>query len=250
MYFNGCFIKVGKYEHIRALHHDGIIHCKTVKHFATIEDNQRCDILEGVTYTKYLGQCEISFKSIDAPETEYKRFGFAEDTRINNSPNEAMGNLFCMTGINLWDCPVNQPKKVHPHIKGFGNCFVLIHNSNEFVSRVKAAAINEGLSLHHGSIEYKDFSNFTGYKTCFQKDNLYRPESEYRFHFNYHKEETINLKVGDLTDISSIAPISFIDDLMVCPTKKDGNYIEFKVNAIRKVLANEHEEKKFLSIKD
>jgi len=130
--------------------------------------------------------------------------------------------VFCMFCIypktETFEFSAEQRKK----LLSFGDKALLILDPEEFISRVKQAAMNSELEAHFDAVQYynpnEDYANiwielFKGmWKTAFWKRESYRYQQEARFVFlsDASKNDHIELDIGDISQISEIIPAASI----------------------------------------
>lgn len=135
----GCFIKVGQFQHMMDLQQKGRLYCRSIKYFTEIEDNNlRGDDLENVIEMIYMESGEVLLgKPEEIPIKDGIKMSFING-KFKSSIIEPFGNLFCLYKINLLDKPLGEIFTVDVKMKGFGEFFLLIHDSQEFLKRVKS----------------------------------------------------------------------------------------------------------------
>ena len=134
--------------------------------------------------------------------------------------------VFCMFSIyskaKTFEFSAEQREK----LLSFGDTALLVLDSEDFINRVKQAAISNGLEVHFDAVQYynpnEDYANiwielFKGmWKTAFWKRESYRYQQEARFVFlsDDAKRDHIELDIGDISQISEIIPAASILESM------------------------------------
>jgi len=204
--FHGFFIKIGKYEHMKSLQTEGIVHCKPIQYFASLKDEQfRGDDLETVTDLRYSEKVKVHFLPIGEPSNRELITFDNTDVLIKSQIIGHCGNLFCLYALNMLDFPLHQP--VDFSLDCDLGTHALVIQSNEFFEKIESLLEGMEIDYEMGFVEYKDFSKFTGSKTFFEKDIKFTPQNEYRIWIGYRREEDLNITIGSIEDISYLLPI-------------------------------------------
>jgi hypothetical protein len=97
----------------------------------------------------------------------------------------------------------------------FGDAFIVVLNTQEFMDRVSAAAKSANLQCQCDFIEYFDVEKYSGETGPFRKPASYSYQQEFRFIVYPGSGEPIRLTLGDLSDITTpIFDLSKINDLI------------------------------------
>jgi hypothetical protein len=86
---------------------------------------------------------------------------------------------------------------------GFGDSFVLVLNTQEFISRTCKAARSAGFRCMYGLIEYYDVDGYSGETGPFRKPSNFAYQQEFRFLVEPGSSQPIRLAVGSLEDITT-----------------------------------------------
>jgi hypothetical protein len=228
MSFAGFFLKFGKAQHILDLQQQGLLFFNPISYFTKVEDEQlRGDKLEDVTEINYIGDARIDLKQVSAPDSEYKWMN-AFNVTMFKRPETPIGNLFCLYVIDVFNQPQDSKITVPKKMLDFGNFCLFIHNPHEFMRRVRAKLLELNLSFAHDMVEYRDLKRHKGRKTVFQKDLNYSYQQEFRIFIENKIDSSVSIKVGDLSDISSICHTEHIGKLEILVKEKVAN----KVNTV------------------
>lgn len=201
--FQGVFLKLGQREHLLQLQ-QGLLYCNTLAYFAGINDDYlRGDELENVVELKYIEDEVMSIKKPEEPDTAYKDFT-VKGMHIKTRRTDPFCSLFCLYKINILEEAADIPIRLDAKNQGFGDHFLIITDTSEFLSRLKAALNKKNIHYACDHVEYIDFSKYSGTKTVFQKHILYSYQKEWRLQMENKTEEPILLEIGDLTDISML----------------------------------------------
>lgn len=200
-----ALLKIGKLEHLHALREEGFLYCKPLKYFSELEDNiHRGDELEGVTAIMNLDGAKLRMKDVDAPDSEYSNPMMVSTGKMLHKADHAKGNIFCLYSMCVTKDALGKNHVITDDAKAFGDHFLIIKNYREFLKRIEAKIAELGMKGNFGFINYKDFAGYTGKKSHFEKDLLFKDQQEFRIFINNEAEEVLNLQIGSLADISEI----------------------------------------------
>ena len=151
-----------------------------------------------------------------------------QGTEINIGPDQLAGpvlislgrqayNLFCLHAIT--DHPERGVPIIDERNLAFGDSFLVILNTQEFVDRIEAAANVAGLNVNYGPVEYYDDGSYSGDTGVFRKPRAYSYQREFRIVVFPGSASPIRLSVGSLEDITTpIYPLADINRLIEFPT--------------------------------
>src|ERR1022692_150461 len=152
-------LKLGEREHLEMLRR-GLLYMNSLAFFKSLEaDQTRRDRREGIDYIYQPGDCEFvldpgipGFEKIRASAASGLA-GVQIRTRRTSSCN-----IFCMFAVTK---PIEGSlfPKSHPW---FGDSFLIFTQTQEFLSRVEAAANHQGLKGECRLVQYYDENNYTG----------------------------------------------------------------------------------------
>jgi len=117
-------------------------------------------------------------------------------------------NVYCMFAVTR---PVDGTLVDRRNLK-FGDSFVLILNTQEFLNRVSSAMKTAGLSCKGGLVEYYDCEKHSGETGPFRKPSTFQYQSEFRLIVYPGSSDPVRLNVGSLVDITSeVLPLSDVN---------------------------------------
>jgi hypothetical protein len=201
--------KFGHEEHLRAFREQGMLHMRTMQHFAADENGNaaRGDRFEGASSIiqpahlkmtvshPFLGSLEVNSSDVVGPV-------------IISYNAEAEQNIFCMFSLTA---PTQKPLLSEEYLH-FGDHFVLILNAGEFIERVNRAVLAWNLTGERGPVTYYDDETYSGAVGPFQKPSRFAYQQEFRIVLRPGMVPFRNLMVGDLSDITSpVLPLSELD---------------------------------------
>ncbi len=218
----GCFIKFGEFQHMLDFQQKGLLYCNPINYFTALEDNcLRGDDLENVVEMIYMESGEVQFgKPEEIPIKDGIKMPF-HDAKLKSRIIEPFGNLFCLYKINLLDKPIGEIFTVDVRMKSFGECFLLIHDSHEFLKRVKSKLDQLKFVFDGNFVNYLHLSNYTGKKSVFQKDLKYEYQQEYRIFIKNKTSDPIIIDIGNIEDISILCESIHLEKLKIAGSKKD-----------------------------
>jgi hypothetical protein len=199
-------IKIGQRRHIEELRSSGVVLMQPLRYFRKLEgDTARGDNFEGslqivqpqhVTISIDLGGGEVP-ADVVGPVVIGADYGC---------------NVFCMYSITKSTDLV----PISPKIKSFGDSFVMITKTQEFIGRLHAAANRAGFKCEYRLVEYIDVSARTGRTGLFRKPSDFAYQNEYRFAVLTDDLDPIRLNLGSLSDITTeVLPTRDICELRV-----------------------------------
>lgn len=231
--FAGCFIKFGSLEHLIELKEKGILYCNPINYFIKIEDNfLRGDPMENVTEMMYMESGDMILSPVgEQPSINSTTLPF-KDFYLKGRIIEPFGNLFCLTAINILEKPFGQVFTVNERNKEFGEYFLLIHNTKEFLNRIKEKLEQLKMRYQAEKVKYLDFSKFNGKKSVFEKDLIFSYQQEWRLFLGNKKDEPIKIDLGSLEELSILGSSKSIENLKIVGNKKNDDTITILSNLI------------------
>jgi hypothetical protein len=192
--------KFGREEHLKAFREQGMLHMRTMRHFAAEEKGNiaRGDRFEGASTIiqpahlkmtlshPILGVHEVDPRDVVGPVI------LAYDA-------EAEQNIFCMFSLTE---PTPKPLLCDEYLS-FGDFFVLVLNAEEFLNRVKRAVMAAKLEGEAGPVTYYDDATYSGRIGPFQKPSVFGYQKEFRIVLRPGTTPFLNLMVGDLSDVTT-----------------------------------------------
>lgn len=194
-------LKFAQREHLEAFRSQGLLYMNTTDYFRIIEDDPvRSDRFEGTD--RIIQPLDIGTMSLTCNVTGQV---------INFNPSEIVGpvlfhfsrnlasNIFCMYSIN-------RPTDLFPiddrNIQ-FGDSFVMVLNTTEFIRRFCVAAKSLGRPFRIQAVDYFDPLSHSGETGIFRKSSEFSYQNEYRFAIQTGFTEPLKLYIGDVSDITT-----------------------------------------------
>jgi len=200
-----CFkAKFGKKEHLEQLQKEGIVYCNTLKYFTEVEDGQiRGDAHENSFDFKTYDKPRLQIKPANDPDAEYKDVNVTWLQKVTRN-SDPYGNLYCLYCVDMTNAGSQGQISVDEKNKDFGSYVLVFLNSEIFEERLYKELKKRDLKYHFGHVSYIDLKKHNGRKTLFQKDTKYSYQNEYRIFIENPIQDTLILKIGELSDISII----------------------------------------------
>jgi hypothetical protein len=212
--FSGWAIlmRFGQKAHLEEFR-QGILFTRPLQHFARIEkhDLQRYDRFEGseqIVQPKDIKQFTIR-DNATGREIVTTSADFAGPIIISTG-KQTNCNVFCMFSVTQ---PV--PKNfVDSRNYAFGDSFIIVTNTQEFLNRIATAADRLGLSSQYGLVGYYDEQSYTGETGPFSKPSAFAHQREFRIVIRPGAIDTFRLNIGSLEDITTpVHPLPEINDM-------------------------------------
>jgi len=200
---NPCMLllKLGLRAHLEDLR-KGILYMNPLSFFAALEgDPARGDPYEGsdrILQPQDIGEFTISTNIPGIEKFTVPSSDLAGPVRFASN-RTSQCNLFCLFSVRK---PIDGSIFPMQH-QWFGDSFLLFTNTQEFLLRVRKAAIDQGLRIEARPIEYYDEKTYTGKTGRFSKRSEYSHQCEYRIAVELGTEGPRIFNVGDLSDITS-----------------------------------------------
>lgn len=211
--------KFGAAEHLRLFRERGLLHMKTLRYFAQHEGNSaRYDSFEGTSHIIQpwdVGDFIIEHSLVGRHVVDPKELAGPVMMR----PDKVSGaNVFCMFGLMK-----PQDKLLSPGNLAFGDSFVLIRNTSEFLDRIAKVAKAQNLGLRGRMVEYFDEETYSGPIGPFLKPLRFSSQQEFRLVVTPGIADFRELIIGNIEDIAT----------PVLPHAEIDNYIDFTPAAAR-----------------
>lgn len=199
----GTLIKIGKQEHIAALHDEGLLYMNTLPYYWEIEDGEvRGDPHDGID--KLLRGESARISSDDGTEIPVTVIGW--NLRIHPiNPDEI--NLFCMYSLRRSTFPVDD--RAHE----FGDTALILTRPQEFLDRIGAAMRDQNARGHGDLVEYVP-DNYAGEIGPFRKLQKFSWQSEWRLVTYHGPKGPRTLSIGCLHDISKIVSVAELNQFV------------------------------------
>jgi hypothetical protein len=85
----------------------------------------------------------------------------------------------------------------------FGDSFIIVLNTQEFINRACAAAHAAGFNFSSGLITYYDKKAYSGETGLFAKPSTFAYQQEFRLAVDPGSSQPVRLRIGNLTDITT-----------------------------------------------
>jgi hypothetical protein len=210
-------MKFGQRDHLEALRSEGLVYMNPQGVFAKLEaDAVRTDHFEGtdqIHQPSAIRQLTIEGQ-IDSAGTRSKIVvtpaDLAGPLSIKLSTTHHY-NIYCLYGIRR---PLPRPAIDERNFE-FGDSFILILNTQEFIDRLSGAARAAGFNSQWRPVEYYDPAAYSGDTGVFRKPSTFAYQHEFRFATFPGLIEPLRLRLGDLSDIATpILPLAEINQLV------------------------------------
>jgi len=192
--------KSGKKENLFQLQNEGRIYMKPLSYLENCEDETRRDEFEKATFVINNPSQEYYLKVKEhGTNDEYVTVGM-----ITNAIGKGFeGYIFCLHYLSLDD---EIEKSVQISSK---DDHILIMNSNLFLQVLKNKLDNDKIAYQYGLVTYKNFDNYVGNKTPFEKDLKYKNEYEFRLFIPLKEnKEFYDFYIGNISKFSTLTKIS------------------------------------------
>lgn len=195
-----ALFKFGKSAHLEDFR-NGVLHMNPQRLFSDLEkDAVRADPLEGID--RIHQPQEISRIVIKNNTTRKKIILKPENLKGPLCINfgKQIYNLFCMYSVlraNIY------PFLIDERNMAFGDAFIVVLNTQEFINRVGKAVRLAGLCGDYNLVEYYDAEKFSGDIGPFRKPKIFDYQREFRIAVYPGSTEPIRLSVGNLEDITT-----------------------------------------------
>jgi hypothetical protein len=206
-------LKLGAREHLEMLR-KGLLYMNPLAFFASLEgDPARGDPYEGtesIFQPRDIGEFVIDPHLPSWEKIEVAPSDLAGPLQIALDQTSRC-HIFCLFAVNR---PVDGP--IFPKsYEWFGESFLLFTNTQEFLSRVVAAARRQDLRGRARLVEYYDETRYSGPIGRFRKPSKYSHQCEYRIALETGADGPFRFEIGDLTDITSeVIPMALADDVL------------------------------------
>lgn len=197
MFIKGL-MKIGDEKWMNKLFAEGNIYGKTAKWYrANAKNSQRKDSREGAFRTELIENPENVTLKHNGQKLPVE-LNYVRVNKFNNKQD--FYNLYCMFGLK--DHHVTEK----PFIKGanveFGGKAVIIEDTEEFISRVSKKLDEEGYRYEAGYVNYYEEKKVNKGLTFFDKPDVFKHQSEFRFVIESHEPTVLNINIGSIEDIA------------------------------------------------
>ena len=201
-------LKYGKREHLEEFR-DGLLYMNSEDYFSRLEgDTVRADHFEGtdeIHQPSAIKELRIE-NNIDGRIVVIVPKDLAGPIKIRFG-KRPLSNIFCMFAVTA---PKDSPF-VDEQNYAFGDSFIVILNTQEFIDRACAAAHAGGFNFSSGLITYYDEKVYSGKTGLFAKPSTFAYQQEFRLAVDPGSSQPVRLRISSLTDITS--PIHSLSDI-------------------------------------
>ena len=242
--------KVSSYERLVQMQR-GLLYFNSLEFFSRLEEATpnplRNDQTEAVyerfcagQHGRYLGKLLLEIGEGD----ERKTFDAGDEAVLTvGVPNPSNVMVFCMSAL-ADDESGKMPNEVNgqlffdPRLRQFGEHLLVVTSGAEFFRRInRAIAETDGLyggdyfQGGAGLVQYVDIENHSGHVGLFRKDLVYEWQREYRIALGakgevLNEKGALELRIGDISDISEIMEIKPLIDNPVTVRRERGRIVE------------------------
>jgi len=182
---------------------DGNLYLNPASYFSSIDksDAERFDANEAVLEAWQTKKIEI----FDDKTRSWLEIGGVQNPAILRDGSHDHLNLLCVYAMTDRDGDDFDPRN-----QGFGDTAIFIRDLSQFIARMRTAASAQSKRLAHGPVEYVDRATYHGRMGTFRKFSEFQHQNEFRFVINGGDRTPCRLNVGDVRDITFVAPSSEI----------------------------------------
>lgn len=204
-------IKIGQKEHIEDLQKNGTIFMNPVRYFKAIEDSElRGDPDEGIGGIQQLDNLTIY---ADDKELPIHKLSKEYSIQLKTKEPELSGNIYSLYSISsLTDI---KKFKIHERNSEFGEYFIVIHNTKEFMNRIQEKVVELGYDLDFDLVKYYNNKNFTGRLGMFHKPNKYGYQKEFRLFIKREESSPLVFRIGSIEDISMVFKSKILESIKI-----------------------------------
>jgi hypothetical protein len=204
--------KFGKRAHLEQFRKDGLLHMNPQAYFSKLENdlvrNDRFEGTDKIFQPNVLKHLTITNNS-DGRRIVINPSDMAGPVSI--SLGKSSCNVYCMFSIT-------RPMIGHAVDKrnyAFGDSFIIVLNTEEFLARVCSAAEAAHFKCQYGRVEYYDPDVHSGETGPFRKPSTFSYQNEFRLIVRPGSTGPIKLTAGSLIDITTpIHRLSEINELI------------------------------------
>jgi hypothetical protein len=197
-------LKFGALQHIEQFAH-GLLYMNTLKYFVEVEASSlRGDLHEGTSHM-LRGDGAVLDIEVDG---QFKSIGEIRGPIRHRQPDILNVNVFCMHALRESASGIF----VDPKNSDFGDTFAILKDFDEFMNRVKVAALGTGQTLQWDLVDYIDETSYEGPVGIFKKVSSFSYQREFRIALLPGKGAAFPFDVGDLSDIVILGRISELNN--------------------------------------
>lgn len=200
-----ALFKFGRLENLHKFRERGLLHMKKAAHYRSLENDGgvRSDPWEGFDLVGQPGRCKLIFKLPDGQVIEPELAGQV----LINKGLTPVQHVYCMTALieeNVHVAQASGQKLLDPRLSEFGEHVAAVLNVSEFIRRTVQACKTQGFQYNYGAVEYLP-EDHNGEIGPIMKNARYAWQSEFRLIVQGSRDEVLELEIGSLEDIVTIA---------------------------------------------
>ena len=202
--------RFGDKVHLEDFRTRGLLYMKPAYCFSKMEhrylgcSSERVDRFEGADAIYHPNDWQLTIEGPNG-KVEIGADDLADHFAI--SMNDTDCNVFCMYAVTV-------PTFVDERNFAFGNSFLFIKNTEEFIRRFRSAAVKDNLLFQYGLVRYYDLTGYSGKTGPFRKPSAFEHQNEFRLTVRPCLPDHRELFLGNLEDITSeILPLAEINRL-------------------------------------
>ena len=139
--------------------------------------------------------------------------------QIRHFLKDIKGNLYSLYCLKTPDVLEVKEYQIDQKVKGFGDCFLIIKNVNEFLNRIFIKLKKLNIDFEAKLVNYYEKEKINGEVSLFQKPNNFEWQKEYRILLYINYTKPFSLRIGDLRDIAELFKIDMLDKMKIEITK-------------------------------
>jgi hypothetical protein len=159
----------------------------------------RFEGIDSILQPQHLGEAYIDSGIPSIGRIEIRREDLAGPITVAMN-RTARCNLFCLYALTK---PVQDVLFSTEHDWFGGDSLVLIRNTQEFLDRIRRAALEQKLPLEGAPVEYFDEAGYSGKVGRFKKSARFSYQHEYRIAIETGISGPFRFQIGDILDITS-----------------------------------------------
>lgn len=199
------FLKFGEEKHIRALYERGEIYMNPLAHFRKLEQKERGDPYEGVSFIQNVEGEEIREFRIEPPGIKPINLNPTR-FQLKGYPDSPVGNAFCLYMISSRDFQEHTTHTISSRIREFGDSCLLIKDNEFFYREIKKALHRNGYRFAEGPVDYMDFTKGELDIDPFKKHINFSHQNEFRFVIFREEADPIKLYIPPLIGKAELLP--------------------------------------------
>lgn len=206
-------LKFGARRHLEEFRRDGLLYMRPQACFAKLENDpvrgDRFETTDQIHQPKDVKSLTVTNNVTGQVITiDPEDMAGPISIRLSKTPH---CNLFCMFSVTK---AIDGPF-VDEQCFEFGDAFIVVLNTREFINRICKAAKSAGFGYAHGLVEYYDSDSYSGETGPFRKPATFAYQQEFRFSIEPGSEHPVRIVVGCLNDITTtVYPLKDINRIV------------------------------------